>query len=996
MRASLRLISLSGATLGAVVGCGDETTLDLSVGPLLDMGTRRLDFGEIEVGTTSAPRKIILSNLGSAALELDGVVPGQPFLSEAFQYDADLHAILPGSAASISVRFTPTELGAATSALIVRAREARGGIREVAVELQGRGVASQVTASKERLDFGQVVVGTRAKRTIELRNTSQFDASVEFSSNSNIEVCGAAGISAFCLAEPAGDFRVTKRMSLGAGETRQLELRFQPTVADAQDRASFTLRYCDQGEACEIDISLTGLSVEKAFSCEPRTIDFGAVNPGATTDALVTCSATANQEVNVTRAYFGPTGSPDFSQGRPFTPATLNPPTAGNPGGSLSIPLTYSPQTLGDDAGVLVVETDTGDSFRSRIEIPLQGSGGGPNVVVAPKQMNFGLTTLLAPSLRSVVVRNVGFDDLFIEVEVDSLGSGVFYSLDESGDIIPPGGHKTIEIQFAPIAEEIYETILVVTSNDEDSPRAEVKLRGAGINLPPCRYELSSDVVDLGTVELNRTGIRPFEIRNVSQSVRCLITSLGLSAESALEFELPEGELQEIFIEPGASIGVPVLFAPTTPGIYEGRIEFSVSDPDEPLGTVDLVGNADRSPLLIAPGDLFFGAIELGRSARPKKVTVYNNSASQTQITDLVLDSQPGIFSILDGPSLPVTVGPGGSFSFTVGFVAPSPRPSGYAGAVEITSIQGSQEVFHIVSLRGSAAVEAVQVDEFTQLARNEVDILFVVDDSSCSANEQQALGENFDAFVRFASSQALDYHIGVTATERGRTDGRLHPLGQPASQRIVTPRTRPSPGEVFFDNVRVGSIGGSEVVFDAAYNALTPPLTDAHNAGLLRRDAALAIVAITDEREQSQRPVDFFLDFFLSIKGVRNANLFSFSSLTGRETGCGWAQAAPRISEMARRSGGFDGDFCTLDWAQTLEDLSLPAVGFRSRFFLTNQPVIPSLEIWVDGIRIPTVESSGQVNWTYDFSTNSVNFLPLSMPSPRSMIRVEYTIEYL
>ena len=984
------------AAAGALTGCDDEaggtgrTEGELSVSTLL------VDFGEIQVGTASAQRQIILENIGGAALELDGVVPGQPFLPDVFSFDPGLDVVQPGSATTVSVGFTPTELGAVNSILVVRAREGRGEIREVAIELRGTGVTSQVTATPERLDFGNVVVNTAATRTIEVSNTSQFNAPVEFLPNSNIEICGAANISAFCIVEPTSDFPQTETFALGAGETRQLDIRFRPTVANAQERASFTLRYCAQGGACEIDISATGFSVEKAFSCEPQTLDFGAVNPESSADALVTCSATANQQVTITRAFIGGNSSPDFAQEPAVQAGTLNPPTDGNPGGSLAIPVRYSPETLGDDSGILIVETDNADPIRGRIEVPLQGSGGGPDISVTPSQVNFGLTSLLAPSQRTVIVSNTGFEDLRIEVEVDSEATGVFSSNDDSGDIIAPGQSKSIEIDFEPTAEQVFTSLMVITSNDQDNETVEVRLRGEGINLPPCNFEVSKNVVNFGVVQINRTGVRPFEIRNLSQTSRCLITSLSLGAGSDMQFELADGELTEIFIEPGAALGVPAVFAPTTPGSYSGQIEFSISNPDTPFNTVDLVGTAAESTLLIVPNDLFFGTIEIGCSARSKKVTVYNTGATQAEISEIALDSQDGVFTIRNAPEAPFTIAPGGSFTFDVGFTAPGPNPSDYAGAVELIGTFEDQDVTYIVSLQGSGDIDAVQIDEFQQLGRPEVDILFVVDDSCSMGDEQQALGENFDAFIQFAEAQALDYHIGVTATERGRTDGRLQPLGQPASNRVVTPQTQPSPRQVFLDNANVGTNGGLEVVLDAAYNALTPPLINGHNAGFLRRDAVLSIIGVTDEPEQSQRSVDFFLNFFLSIKGFRNTQQFSFSAISGGETGCSGASAAPRLVELANRSGGVEESICSQDFARTLEELAQIAFGFKSRFFLTNQPVIQTIEVLIDDERLPATEPSGQVNWTYDFSTNSVNFLPLSVPGAGSDVRIEYTAECL
>ena len=64
---------------------------------------------------------------------------------------------------------------------------------------------------------------------------------------------------------------------------------------------------------------------------------------------------------------------------------------------------------------------------------------------------------------------------------------------------------------------------------------------------------------------------------------------------------------------------------------------------------------------------------------------------------------------------------------------------------------------------------------------------------------------------------------------------------------------------------------------------------------------------------------------------------------------------------------------------------------GFKSRFFLTNQPLIETIEVFVDDALVRTVEEGGRINWTYDFSTNSINFTPWALPEPGSDIVVRY-----
>ena len=105
---------------------------------------------------------------------------------------------------------------------------------------------------------------------------------------------------------------------------------------------------------------------------------------------------------------------------------------------------------------------------------------------------------------------------------------------------------------------------------------------------------------------------------------------------------------------------------------------------------------------------------------------------------------------------------------------------------------------------------------------------------------------------------------------------------------------------------------------------------------------------------------------------------------------------AGERPPVIGNRTGGVFQSICTADWSRSLEDLSTAAFGFKSRFFLTNQPVISTIVVYIDGVAIPGTTMQGTVNWTYDFATNSINFSPFSTPEPGATVRVEYTAECL
>ncbi|MEQ8985456.1 MAG: choice-of-anchor D domain-containing protein, partial [Deltaproteobacteria bacterium] len=669
---------------------------------------------------------------------------------------------------------------------------------------------------------------------------------------------------------------------------------------------------------------------------------------------------------------------------------------------------TYCPETLGDDTGTLRIETNNPNPSARDVFVPLVGTGGGPDIEVIPLEINFGLVSTLAPARRSVLILNAGFDTLDITGFVEDVAqTGAFSAPTATQVSLEQGESITIPIEFLPTQEGLFESGFTIQSNDADEPEVTVDLTGEGIVLPPCNFVAAPTSMSFGVVEATRSIRRAFEIQNVGAD-QCLVTSAEMTPGSDMAFSLPDGEVTSQLIEPGASLTVNVEFAPQQSGTYAGGVEFSISDPNNPFNTIDLSGTGADATLLIVPNDLDFGTIGVDCAARARLVTMYNTGSTPATITSIAMAAPANAaFRIVSQPApLPganLVLQPGASAEFSVGFQAGSSESS-YAGAVEIAGSFNGAQVTYIVSLLGRSAKDATQIDEFEQLGTPKVDIMFVIDNSCSMSQEQDAIATNFQAFIQFAQAQALDYQLAVTTTDvtTSGENGRFVPITGNAANRIVTPQTQPTPEAVFADNVSQGTSGSaSELGFEAAYRALTAPNIVGHNAGFLRQDAVLSIIFVSDEPEQSANTADFYINFFLSIKGFRNSNLFSASSIVGDNPGgCngagGSASAAPRYIEAANRTGGVFQSICTADWSRSLEDLSTAAFGFKSRFFLTNQPVISTIVVYIDGVAIPGTTMQGTVNWTYDFATNSINFSPFSTPEPGATVRVEYTAECL
>ena len=165
------------------------------------------------------------------------------------------------------------------------------------------------------------------------------------------------------------------------------------------------------------------------------------------------------------------------------------------------------------------------------------------------------------------------------------------------------------------------------------------------------------------------------------------------------------------------------------------------------------------------------------------------------------------------------------------------------------------------------------QVDIFDQAQLSQVDILWVVDNSSSMQAKQDRLKNNIHSFMQYLEAQQIDYHLGVVSTDTydPRQSGHLqNDAGLP--QPWINSDAGVNAESYFFGNIGLGQLGsGDEKGLLGAMMALTPPLSSGNpdagaancarlsNGGVdcfVRPGAALYTVIISDEEDSSCRPL--------------------------------------------------------------------------------------------------------------------------------------------
>ncbi len=987
-----------------------------------------VDFGDVQIGIIQ-PVTIDIKNVGSAVVTVEQIE--QTSFTGAdyeFRLSETSFSLQAGQTKTLTLTFQAFEAMEQpidASFRMVWSDAGTPASRTVAV--RARGVDTGLEVMPNPIDFGKVLVGS--SRTLDVTITNRLGVEVEVftkvGSDGRPQIVNEGGMGRFELIDLPAD--LTGGSLLPAGEklaqnqSIMVKVRYTPDPSQVgrADMGRWTLSNCPN-PLCDQRVSLLGEGTNAAIVCDPADLLFGQVNPGVTATQRTVCRNVATEAVTVLGWDRTAGTAPEYTVvGYTGTPSNLG------PNETFEVEAQFSPTVASvgtNPAGRVTIHGRNPAANRNLddVEIQLRGEAGGPDISVLPAAINFGMIALGTTGKRRVLVENTGYNQLTVtRIQGDVDGTGA-YSVDRSAFTVDPGDAQVLEVTFRPTAEGVVTSRVQIDSDDADESPFFVDVQGEGVDLPPCSYTVTPMAVNFGIVQVLRATSQGVRITNTGTN-DCLVNDIEIAPGSSSAFGLADGVETGIIVPPGGEKNVIVEYTPPMNGIDDGLMSFYISDPTNSNPEVMLHGVGSDSALLITPNEIDFGQIGVGCSTRQREITVYNTGTAPTFVDRIELPA--GVSAEFKIENLPAgvpappgaSINPGASITFNVRYQT-----------VDIGVDNGFFHLFergkvdpYVVPMFGEGADDPVNTDEFQQLETPEVDILFVIDNSCSMSEEQTSLASNFDAFIQFADSQALDYRIGVVTTDvdgcpspapaqrpnslaQGQcgyfADGNGDGSQMNPNWRLITPDEQPSATQAFSAIVSQGINGsGTERGLEAAYLALSSPVITGWNNGFLRTNAYLALIFLSDEEDQSSNAVDFYVNYFLAIKGFRNTNLFSASAIVGDVPGgCATAEAGSRYAATAERSGGIFESICTADWAQSLQNLGLSVFGYKSRFFLTNQPVAGTVEVIVDGVPVDAVGPAGQVRWTYDPATNTVNFAPLAIPEPGSEITITYRPECL
>lgn len=975
-------------------------------------------LGDVDNGTT-ATHTLRLENSNTGLLEIeavclvdaataeDAISDNAPCIlgsASAFTFPNIVgQAAAAGESVELPVTFSPTDGGA--QALFLRISSNAEDEPVVAVQLTGRGTAGRLCADNAVLDFEEVSVGDTKTLPITLTNCGARPVSIDsFLLAQNPDDVFSVQINGADPSVPMGP--------LEEGEEIVLDVTFAPLQARVyRDTLAGSIELTTAAPFVGTYTLLLVGDAKTPPACRvnivPQVVQFGAVAGGETAaqDLIV---QSVGECACVVESLEGPTAVAPTADGVFTIP---NPPT---------LPMTLR-GTRGCDGDPADAET-----AENRLTVSVEYTSPVRDIPEADRATVTITTNDEATPSAEIQLEANGGGNPYCEFNVTPVGGGLF----GQGAI---GRFGVVEFGRTTV---FFQKRLPITFENTGNANCEITGVEWDVAANTQANEFSLEHTDGSPVNVGATA--PITVAPGQSQTYFAVFSPTRVIESDNPFDIfsfgsysASNELCGLLGPNTRCNGVKFLTTDNRTDVGDGVTngEFSIGFSATPV----------KPQIDVIPGEVEFGLVTVGCGSPEQRINVYNTGSGDLFVGQPFIDpaNTPPDFEItaintpqgINGP-WPHTIPPGGSMSMFLRYRANS---LGLATAqLIIPTVEDGEEGPPVsVPMRGEGTLETEQTDIFDQFSDPKTDVLWVVDDSGSMSPFQQLLADNFDQFFTASNVDSADYHIAVTTTltvssscipdfsgtNSCEADSMCgHYTACSGNDRFLD-TTSSSPDSQFSCNVRVsdsGNVNPSRDSSDSAEGALQAArfFLDGENVapggpneGFLRDDAKLHVIMVSDEPDQSQGPVDLYVDFFRNLKGFRNDSLVAVSAIAAPSSGCtapdgtaigGDARYETAVDEL---NGRFQ-SICASDWTSMMANLGLDSLGLKVEFFLSRAADAATLSVCVAersggvlGACNPQAQTSdgAATGYFYDPASNSIVFNPGSVPPRGSQVQVHY-----
>jgi hypothetical protein len=472
------------------------------------------------------------------------------------------------------------------------------------------------------------------------------------------------------------------------------------------------------------------------------------------------------------------------------------------------------------------------------------------------------------------------------------------------------------------------------------------------------------------------SGSEMFSIVNVGNAALSVDPTL---MDGSTRYNIQEYELDELILEPGEILDVPIDYTPITYEHNGAVVKVLSSDAENPEIFVTIEGYGDAPKIDANPEIVDYGNISIGCD-NEYRITIENignldlTLSSVIQMTTLPNDIVIDYGSL---PEPPWVLIPGEQIDLLIKY---TPTDVGNdESIVNINSNDPLREAVEIIQA-GKGDVEHWIIEEWVQEEERIYDLLWVIDNSGSMRPFQTMLSQNMQNFVnQFLSPGDVDFRMGFITTDwyllQGNTyidDTTVNPAGVAASL--------------------VDGIGTHGSGIERGLLQVASALQQFDATGeFLRHDSNLIIIYVSDEQDGSPLNYNAYLNMYLNYKTQDKIRAYSvigdYPSGCNSTTNNGFpmnADFGAGYYDITNHLGGSWFSICSHDWSHSMSNLAAD-ITMRANFFLEKpDPVISTIEVYVNG----QITTQG---WSYESIDNKVVFDSDHIPGAGQTIRIEY-----
>jgi outer membrane protein OmpA-like peptidoglycan-associated protein len=666
-------------------------------------------FPDTLVNTTAPMQTITIVNNGTDTV-VTAVTEGTPNCDQ-------FTASIPGGVTLgnndtlvVTVTFTPTSTGAKTCGVLV---EADAPAADLALGLDGDGIAPVMTTSADEIDFAGVAV-TAGTSTQSFTVTNEGTATLNVD---DIVESGAHGADfSFTTSEPLP-------AALAPDDILTVMVTFNPT-AEGIRTATLTVEGDAPGDLTDT-VDLTGTGQVRRITTSADLV-FTAVSGSSDVDTIVVGNSgqipLSLQSAAITGgSWFTFTNSPQASCAGSQS-CDYSPDISINASATRNVGIQCVPPTGASGMQTATVTfTSNSDGTGSDNTVGLTCTASKPDIALSVAAFDFPNTNVGSnTTTTAIAVMNTGGAPLIFDITFTGANPGDFTYVNPqcvavtSPCTINPGGMRTFTVRFTPGADGARSADMNFNSNDQDPGDATVQVELTGTGLGAEIVRTTASPMAFGAVPIGSFAELPLTVRNdgnVDLSVSALsVPNAVYTFTPAVPQTIPAGMTRTFTVR----------CTPTARQNYNGNLiatNNSYNTPSLSTAATCQGVSADLKVDNLDVADFDFGDQPEGSGPHTHPIVLRNaGELAANNITASFTVATAG-YSIDPATPVPATLAAGGTANITVRF---TPTATAQGGDVDLEFNADPQASFTPsledaeLHLHGNAQSNGIDVDPGT------------------------------------------------------------------------------------------------------------------------------------------------------------------------------------------------------------------------------------------------------------------------------------------